>query len=43
MVPAQAFVAQMAASFVQFPPTQEPATFGISQALAKLKAGLPSA
>jgi arylsulfatase len=43
LVPAQAFVGQMAASFVEFPPTQKPATFGIQQALAKLQAGLPSA
>jgi arylsulfatase len=43
LVPAQAFVAQMAASFMEFPPTQKPATFGIAQALAKMQAGLPSA
>ena len=43
LVPAQAFVAQMAASLLEFPPTQKPATFGISQAMAKLQAGLPSA
>lgn len=43
LVPAQAFVAQMAMSMVEFPPVQKPATFGISKALAKLQAGLPSA
>jgi arylsulfatase len=43
MVPAQAFVAQMASSFLEFPPTQKPATFGIAQALAKMQAGMPSA
>jgi len=43
LVPAQAFVGQMAASLVEFPPTQKPASFGISQAMAKLQAGLPSA
>ncbi len=43
LVPAQAFVAQMLASFIEFPPRQEAATFGIKQALDKLRAGLPSA
>jgi hypothetical protein len=43
LVPAQAFVAQMAASFMEFPPRQESATFGITDALDKLRAGLPSA
>ena len=42
MVPAQALVAQMLASFLEFPPRQEAATFGIRQALDKLRAGLPS-
>jgi arylsulfatase len=42
LVPAQAFVAQMLASFIEFPPRQEAATFGIRQALDKLRAGLPS-
>ena len=42
-MPAQAFVGQMVASFVEFPPTKKPATFGIAHALAKLQAGLPSA
>jgi arylsulfatase len=43
LVPAQAFVGQMIASFVEFPPRQEAATFGIKDALAKMQAGLPSA
>jgi arylsulfatase len=43
LVPAQAFVAQMAASMIEFPPRQEAATFGIKDALAKMQAGLPSA
>jgi arylsulfatase len=42
LVPAQAFVAQMVSTFAEFPPRQEPATFGVEQALAKMKAGLPS-
>jgi arylsulfatase A-like enzyme len=42
-VPAQAFVAQMVSTFVEFPPRQEPATFGIDQALEKMRAGTPSA
>ncbi len=42
LVPAQSFVAQMLASFLEFPPRQEAATFGIKQALDKLRAGLPS-
>ena len=41
-VPAQAFVAEMVASLVEFPPTQSPASFTINQVLAKLQAGLPS-
>jgi arylsulfatase len=43
LVPAQMFVAQMASTFLEFPPRQEGATFGIRSALAKLRAGLPSA
>ncbi|HEY5473362.1 MAG TPA: hypothetical protein VIK32_09250 [Candidatus Limnocylindrales bacterium] len=43
LVPAQALVAQMAATFLEFPLTQKPATFGITQALAKTRAGLPNA
>ena len=36
------YVAQMAASLVEYPPTGKPATFGISAAMAKLGAGIPS-
>ena len=43
LVPAQAFVSQMVASFLEFPPRQESATFSITDALNKLRAGLPSA
>ncbi len=43
LVPAQAFVAQMLASFVDFPRRQESASFSIDDALAKMQAGLPSA
>ncbi len=42
-VPAQAFVAQMAQSFLEFPPRQPSASFTISKVLDKLRAGLPSA
>ena len=42
-VPAQAFVAQMISTFVEFPPRQEPATFGIDKALEKMREGTPSA
>ena len=43
LVPAQAFIAQMAASFLEFPPRQASASFTITKALDKLRAGLPSA
>ncbi len=43
LVPAQAFIAQMAASFLEFPPRQPSASFTITKALDKLRAGLPSA
>jgi arylsulfatase len=42
LVPAQVFVAQMAASLAEFPSRQEPASFTVSSMLEKLKAGLPS-
>lgn len=42
LVPAQAFVAQMVASFLEFPPRQESATFGIKQALDKLRLASPA-
>jgi arylsulfatase len=41
-IPAQAFVAEMVASLVEFPPSQSPASFTINQVMAKLQAGLPS-
>ena len=43
LVPAQAFIAQMAASFLEFPPRQASASFTITKALDMLRAGLPSA
>ena len=41
-VPAQVFVGQMIQTFAEFPPRQKPATFGLSEVMAKLQAGLPS-
>jgi arylsulfatase len=35
-IPAQAFVAQMLQTFVEFPPRQKPASFNMEQVLAKL-------
>jgi arylsulfatase len=43
MVPAQAYVAEMLQTLVDFPARQEPATFGIDQVLERLRAGVPSA
>ncbi len=42
MIPAQAYVAQMLQTLVEFPPRQEPAAFNISQVMEKLQAGIPS-
>jgi arylsulfatase len=42
LVPAQAFVAEMAATLVDFPSRQTPASFTIGKMLDRLKAGLPS-
>jgi arylsulfatase len=42
-VPAQAYVARMLQTLVQFPPRQDPASFNIAKTMEKLKAGLPSA
>ena len=42
LVPAQAYVAQMLQSLVDFPPRQEPAAFNISQLMEKLQAGIGS-
>jgi arylsulfatase A-like enzyme len=43
LIPAQAYVAQMVQSLVEFPPSQTPASFTVGQVLDKLKAGLTSA
>ena len=43
LVPAQAFVAQMLETLAEFPPRQRPASFSLSQVLAKLQSGMPSA
>jgi arylsulfatase len=42
LVPAQMFVANMLATLVEFPPRQEPASFGIDKVMAKLQAGVAS-
>ncbi|MGW2095054.1 arylsulfatase [Promicromonospora sukumoe] len=42
-VPAQAYVARMLATLVEFPARQEPASFSIDQVLAKLTSGVPGA
>ncbi len=42
MVPAQVFVAQMAATLAEFPSRQEPASFTVGKMLEKMKAGIPS-
>ena len=42
LVPAQAYVMQMAASLVDFPPRQESSRFNVSAMIAKLQAGLTS-
>ncbi len=43
LVPVQAFVAEMLQTLVEFPPSQEPASFTINKVMEKLQAGLPSA
>ncbi len=43
LVPAQAYVARMLTTLVEFPPRQEPASFSLDKVMAKLQAGLPSA
>ncbi len=40
VIPAQAYVAKMIASLVEFPPRQKPASFSIDQLMEKLKAGM---
>jgi arylsulfatase A-like enzyme len=42
-VPAQAYVANMLATLVEFPPRQKPASFNLDRVLEKLQAGVPSA
>ncbi len=42
LVPAQGFVAQMAATLAEFPSRQEPSSFTVGNMLEKLKAGFPS-
>jgi arylsulfatase A-like enzyme len=42
LVPAQAYVAEMLQTLVEFPPRQEPAAFNISQVLEKLQTGIGS-
>jgi len=43
LVPAQTYVAQMAQSLIEFPPSQSPASFTINQVMATLQAGMTSA
>ncbi|GAA3472695.1 arylsulfatase [Nonomuraea roseola] len=40
VVPAQSYVAGMLSTFADFPPRQEPASFGIDQVMDKLRAGM---
>jgi arylsulfatase A-like enzyme len=42
VVPAQSYVAGMLGTLKEFPPRQEPASFGIDQVLEKLQAGVSS-
>jgi arylsulfatase len=42
LVPAQAYVMEMAASLVEFPPRQESSSFNVSSMLEKLQAGIAS-
>ena len=42
LVPAQAYVARMLQTLVEFPPRQEPASFNIDKVMEKLKAGVAS-
>jgi arylsulfatase len=43
LIPAQAFVATMLQTLVEFPPSQTPASFTINQVMEKLHSGVPSA
>jgi arylsulfatase A-like enzyme len=42
LVPAQMFVAKMLQTLVEFPPSQEPASFSLARVMEKLKAGAGS-
>ena len=42
LVPAQAYVAEMLQTLIEFPPRQEPAAFNIGQVMEKLQAGIGS-
>jgi arylsulfatase len=42
LVPAQAFVAEMLSTLVEFPPRQKPASFSIDQVLEKMQTANPS-
>jgi arylsulfatase len=42
LVPAQAYVMEMASSLVEFPPRQESSSFNVSAMLEKLQAGIAS-
>jgi arylsulfatase len=42
-IPAQAYVAQMLKTLVDFPPRQEPASFNLERVLASMRVGVPSA
>jgi len=42
LVPAQAYVANMLTTLVEFPARQKPASFNMEQVLGKLQAGIPS-
>ena len=43
LVPAQAYVAEMLQTFVEFPPRQEPASFNLANVMEKLTSGISSA
>jgi len=43
LVPAQAYVAEMLQTLVEFPPRQEPASFNVSKVMEKLSVGIASA
>ena len=43
LIPAQAYVAEMVQSLVEFPPSQTPSSFTITQVMDKLKGGYTSA